>query len=89
MIVVYILLGLIGLLLLIAALMPKSYNVEKAAIIKRSAAQVMNKVGDLNSYSQWNPWQQMDPNAKSTITGTPNSSGHKYAWEGRRLELAV
>ncbi len=77
MIVVYIILGLVGLLLLIAALMPKSYNVEKTNIIKRRAADVMNKVGNLNSYSEWNPWQQMDPTAKATITGTPNTSGKK------------
>jgi len=55
MIVVYVILGLIGLLLLVAALMPKSYNVEKTAIIKRSVIEVMNKVGNLNSYSQGNP----------------------------------
>ena len=87
MIVVYIILGLIGLLLLIAALMPKSYNIEKSNIIKRRAIDIMSKVGNLNSYSEWNPWQQMDPTAKATITGTPNTSGHKYAWEGKKIGI--
>ena len=85
MIVVYVLLGLIALILLIAALMPKSYNVEKTAIIKKAVTDVMNRVGYLNYYSQWNPWQQMDPSAKSTITGTPKTSGHKYSWEGKKV----
>ena len=85
MIVVYVIIGLIALLLIIAALMPKSYNVEKTTIIKKAVAEVMNKVGNLNSYSQWNPWQQMDPTAKSTITGTPKTPGHKYAWEGKKV----
>lgn len=85
MIVVYIILGLIAALLIIATLMPKNYNIEKSAIIKRRPDDIMNKVGDLNSYSQWNPWQQMDPTAKSTITGTPKSPGHKYAWEGKKI----
>jgi len=79
MIVVYVIIGLIALVLLIAALLPGTYNVEKSAIIKRSPSQVMDKVGDLNFYSQWNPWQQMDPTAKATITGTPKTPGHKYA----------
>jgi hypothetical protein len=73
MIVVYIILGLIALLLLISAMLPKSYNVEKSTIINKSVSDVMNRVGDLNHYSQWNPWQQMDPSAKSTITGTPKT----------------
>ena len=87
MIVVYVILGLIGLLLLVAALMPKTYNIEKSIIIKKSPGDVMNKVGDLSSYSQWNPWQQMDPTAKATITGTPNTPGHKYAWDGKKVGI--
>ncbi len=77
--------GLIIVLLLIAALLPKNYNVEKTIIIKKPVPEVMNKVGDLNFYSQWNPWQQSDPTAKSIISGTPKTPGHKYSWEGKKM----
>lgn len=89
MIVVYVLIGLIALILLVAALLPGTYNVEKSTIIKRSPLQVMDRVGDLNYYSQWNPWQQTDPTAKSTITGTPKTPGHKYAWEGKKVGVGA
>ena len=85
--VVYILLGVIAVVLLISLLMPSRYNVEKATIIKRPVIDVMNKVGNLNFYSQWNPWQQMDPTTKSTITGTPKTTGHKYGWEGKKVGI--
>lgn len=85
MIIIYILLGLIVLILLIAALLPKSYNVEKSTVIKKPLSEVMNKVGDLNYYSKWNPWQQSDPTARNTITGTPKSPGHQYRWEGKKV----
>ena len=85
MIVIYVLLGLVALILLIAAMLPKSYNVEKSTIINRSVGDVMNSVGDLNHYKQWNPWQQMDPAAKSTITGAPKTPGHRYGWEGKKV----
>lgn len=87
MIFVYILLALILSLLIIAALMPKAYQVEKSIIISKQPHFVMDKVGDLNNYSQWNPWQQSDPTAQSTITGTPHSPGHKYAWEGKKVGM--
>jgi hypothetical protein len=87
MIVVYIIIGLIALLLIISAMLPKSYNVEKSAIINKSVIDVMNRVGDLNHYRQWNPWQQMDPSVKSTITGTPKTPGHKYGWEGKKVGI--
>lgn len=87
MIFVYILLALILSLLIVAALMPKTYQVEKSIIIAKQPHFVMDKVGDLNNYSQWNPWQQSDPTAQSTITGTPHSPGHKYAWEGKKVGM--
>src|SRR5574339_884625 len=89
MIVAYVIVGRIALLLLIAALLPKGYNVEKSTVIKRTPGEVMNKVGDLNYYSKWNPWQQMDPTAKSTITSTPKTSGHKYEWEGKKVGVGA
>ena len=85
MIVVYVILGLIALLLVISAMLPKSYNVEKSTIINKNVSDVMNNVGDLSHYKQWNPWQQMDPSAKSTITGTPKTPGHRYGWEGKKV----
>jgi hypothetical protein len=87
MIFIYILIGLIVLALAAALLLPKNYNVEKSTIIKRNITEVMEKVGDLNFYSQWNPWQLSDPTAKSTIPGTPKTEGHKYAWEGKKVGI--
>lgn len=85
MLVIYIFAGLIGLLLVIAALLPKVYNVEKTIVIKKPVPAVMNLIGDLNYYSQWNPWQQSDKTAKNFISGTPKMSGHKYAWKGKKV----
>jgi hypothetical protein len=85
MIVVYVILGFVALLLIIAAFLPGTYNVEKSTIIKKNQNDVMNSVGDLNYYSKWNPWQQSDPSAKSTITGTPKTPGHRYGWEGKKV----
>ena len=85
MIFIYILLLLIAALFIAALLLPKNYNVEKSTIIKKSTADVMDMVGNLNFYSQWNPWQQTDPTTKSTVTGTAKTPGHKFAWSGKKV----
>lgn len=85
MIFVYIFIGLVASLLIIAALMPKTYSVERSIVINRPVEHVMERISDLNYYSQWNPWQKADPTAKHTITGMPGSPGHKYAWEGKKV----
>ena len=87
MIFVYILLALIVVLLLGALLMPKNYNVEKSVIIGKPVVAVKEYVGNLNRYSDWNPWQQMDPGAVKEITGSPLNPGHKYAWKGKKVGM--
>ena len=87
MIFVYIFVILIIAILVIAALMPKTYNVERSIVINQNVPWVMNMIGNLNEYAVWNPWQQADPTAKKTITGTPNTPGHKYAWEGKKVGM--
>jgi len=84
-IILYIVLGLIVALLIIAALLPKRFNIEKSIVIHKPVQEVMDKVGNLNYYSKWNPWQQSDPTAKGTITGTPKTPGHRYSWVGKKV----
>jgi hypothetical protein len=85
MIFVYILAGLIIALLVGAAWMPRTFNIEKTIIIKKPVRDVMARVGNLNDYSLWNPWQKTDPSSSKTITGTPHTHGHKYAWQGKKI----
>jgi hypothetical protein len=85
MVFVYIFIGLIIALLIVAALLPKVYNVEKIVIIKKPVRDVMKRVSDLNEYSKWNPWQQSEPAANKKITGIPGTAGHVYAWQGKKI----
>jgi hypothetical protein len=87
MVFVFIFIGLVLAVLLISAFMPSRYQVEKTAIINKPVSEVMDKVGDLNHYAIWNPWQQVDPSATKTVTGTPKTSGHKYAWHGKKVGM--
>jgi len=87
MLVLYIALGIIAIFIITALILPENYNIEKTTIVKKTLAEVMDRVGNLNYYSQWNPWQQSDPNTKSTITGTPKTPGHKYAWKGKKTGI--
>jgi len=87
MIIIYILLGLIVTLLVAAALMPRTYNVERSLVIQKPVNRVMEYVGNFNYYSQWNPWQQMEPNSNKNISGAPNTAGHKYEWQGKKIGI--
>lgn len=85
MIFVIIFAGLVAMLLVIAALMPSRYHVEKSIVVNKPVEQTKPFVGDFNHYSQWNPWQQMEPDAPKNISGTPMSPGHRYEWKGKKI----
>lgn len=87
MLFVYIFATLIIALFIITALMPKVYHVEKNIVIKKPVSEIMDRIGNLGDYALWNPWQQSDPSAKKTITGSPNTPGHKYAWDGKKVGI--
>lgn len=85
MIFVYIFAGLIVLLLLVAAGMPRTFSIEKSIIIKKPIPDVRSWIGDLERYAAWNPWQQMEPGSGKTFTGAPFQVGHQYKWEGKKI----
>ncbi len=84
-IILYVILGIIALVLLIAAGLPGKYLIKKSIVINRPGAEVYNKGAGLNYYCQWNPWQKTDPDAKSVISGDPLHIGHKYEWNGKKV----
>jgi len=85
MIIIYILAGLIVGLLILAAFMPRTYKIEKTVVISRPLPEVRDRIINLENYSKWNPWQQMDPAAQKRITGRAGAPGHKYEWNGKKV----
>ena len=84
---IYIFVGVIFLLLIIAALLPAKYHVEHSTIINKSVGDVMDKVADLNFYSKWNPWQIKETKVNIKISGAPKTVGHSYSWKGTRVGM--
>lgn len=84
MIILYFVIGIIILLLIVALLLPDSYNVEQSIVIKTPGKDVIDKVADLNYYARWNPWQMMETKGSMEITGTPKAPGHRYHWIGKK-----
>src|SRR5436190_11800326 len=85
MIVVYFFIGLIIFFLILAALLPNTYNIEKTVVIKKPVTYVMSRVNNFDEYGKWSPWLQTEPSASKTISGTPGKPGHKYEWQGKKI----
>jgi hypothetical protein len=81
---------LIGLLVIVAgfvlvvALQPSHYRVERTAAIAAPAAVVFAQVNDFHHWEAWSPWAKLDPTMKQTYEGVPSGGGAIYTWAGNK-----
>lgn len=82
-----ILLGLAALVLvflIVVALQPADFRVERRTTINAAAATVFTHVNDFHLWNAWSPWAKIDPNMKQTFTGAPTGPGAVYTWSGNK-----
>jgi hypothetical protein len=75
---------LIGLLVVIIAMRPSTFRVERSATIAAPAEVVFAKVNSFQSWRSWSPWEKKDPNLKRTYGGPPEGVGSTYGWVGNQ-----
>jgi len=71
-------------LVVIIALQPSHYRVERSATMNAPAAVVFAQVNDFHKWNAWSPWAKIDPAMKQTFEGAPAGTGAVYAWAGNK-----
>lgn len=80
MIILYIILGIIALVLIVALFVPKDMSYEKSVLINADIKAVWKNVSSHAAMDKWSPWNSKDPDMKKTLTGTDGTVGAKQAW---------
>lgn len=75
------LLAIIGLALIIALFVQKDYHIEKEVTIAAPKQEVYDYVKFLKNQNNYSKWAKMDPNMKTSFTGTDGTVGFVSAWE--------
>jgi uncharacterized protein YndB with AHSA1/START domain len=68
--------------LLLAASRPNTFRIERSAQINASPDKVFALVNDFKNWTQWSPWEKVDPNLKRDYSGAPQGVGASYHWSG-------
>ena len=58
--------------------------VERTARISASPEQLLPHIARLPEWTQWSPWEDLDPDLQREYTGEPGAVGSTYAWSGNR-----
>lgn len=72
----------IGLVLVLAARLDDNYRVERWLTTTAAAPVIFSVLSDLQRFPEWSPWQKLDPNMKTTFSGTAGGLGSSFSWEG-------
>ncbi|NNE33180.1 MAG: SRPBCC family protein [Winogradskyella sp.] len=83
-IAVYIILALIALILILAMVAPKTYNVSRSIIINRPITEVFSYLKLIKNQDEWSPWKKKDPHMRQEHTGTDGEVGFINRWEGNK-----
>jgi len=70
------------LFVIIVALQPPTFHIERSTTIAAPPGNAFALVNDFHGWSQWSPWEKLDPAMKRTYEGPPTGVGAKYAWIG-------
>ncbi len=74
---------LIALALITPSFLPETVRVVSAVEVSTSKEQVFSYLSDLNQFSQWSPFQEMDPEQKVTVEGS--GVGSTLTWKSERM----
>lgn len=77
-----IVLAIIVIVLIVAALLPGEYRVERSIVIDAKPEVIYEQVVDLNNWEKWSPWQEMEPGADFGVSGSGRGVGSVLSWKG-------
>ena len=89
MIILYLVLALIALLLLTAALLPKTSTLTVSTVIDRPVREVFEYVKHLKNQKYYSVWVMADPDVKLSYTGEDGTVGFISAWSSDNKNVGV
>lgn len=80
----FVALAALVLFLIVAAMKPDSFRIERSAVINAPAERVYAEIADFRRWPDWSPWENKDPAMARTLSGAEAGKGAVYAWDGNR-----
>ena len=74
--------AIIAVFLIVVALQPSEFKVERSATIAAPPATVFDQVNDFHKWEAWSPWAKLDPDATVAFEGPRAGQGAVFKWAG-------
>ena len=76
--------GVVVVFLIVVAMQPADFKVERSATMRAPAPAAFAQVNDFQNWQAWSPWEKVDPALKRSYDGPKAGTGAVYAWQGNK-----
>ena len=76
--------GLVAAFVVVVALQPSAFRIERSASMAAPAPAAFAQVNDFQNWRTWSPWEKLDPALKRSYDGPKAGAGAVYAWQGNK-----
>ena len=93
-VIALVLLAAIAVVLVLAAMKPDTFRVQRTASIAAPPEKIFPLINDFDNWGAWSPYEKKDPAMKRTRSGAASGKGSVYEWDGDknvgkgRMEIA-
>jgi hypothetical protein len=61
-----------------------TYTVERSATVDAPPERIYSQIADFRNWTNWSPWEDVDPQLRRTYSGAESGVGAVYGWSGNR-----
>lgn len=73
---------IIAAFLIYVAMKPSSFRLERSTRVNAPPDRIFPLINDFHNWTQWSPFEGLDPNLQRTYSGPSSGVGSVYAYEG-------
>ncbi|ERJ59574.1 SRPBCC family protein [Sphingobacterium paucimobilis] len=78
-------LGLIAIILLVAAILPKNFHAGSTIVINKPSTEVFDYIKQIKKQGTYDSWSQQDPQIQKEYSGTDGTVGFTYTWKSKKV----
>lgn len=75
---------LIAVVVVLAAMRPDTFRVQRSIDINAPADKIFPLINDYKNWGMWSPYEHIDPAMQRTFSGAPSGKGSIYEWRGNK-----
>ena len=75
---------IIGVIVTLAAFKPDIFRIQRSISINATPETLTGLLEDFHQWSNWSPWEKLDPDLSRKYSGAATGKGTVYEWEGNK-----